>query len=325
MRKFTKLVCCFNSLTTNTIEILIIILSSIGLILSIIGIAIIPWGYTNTIMEVLFLIVLILFIYSLTIPSIILCLRKKNYQKIDYLYINSLISIILSLLCIFFNIYIAIGTIPDLKNKKLTIENVEISGQDQEIQKVINTEQRLVSKGKIIVASIVIVANIIIWLILLFLWISEFIRLKYKIIGSYNDYSIEQKNIPIEGTKRSEFNIIGHDKYGFPLYKEKRENGLHTSKYQNYFNYKINNKYDYREQIETNNILKYSYKEKYNSRILGNSGHKSVDVINKIKNEKKEKYIEKYSKDAVNPYYSNFENRSVLNFSTGNNSINPGI
>lgn len=325
MKKISKLLYCFNSLKTNTIEILIIILSTIGLILSIIGVAVIPWKYTNTIMEVFFLIVLVLFIYSLFIPSLILYLRKKkNLIIIYYLDINSLVSIILCILCIFFNTYIAIGTIPDLKNKKIIIENVEYSGEDQEIQKVVN-EQRLVSNGKLIFTCIVIILNLIIWIILLFLWIAEFIRLKYKIVGTYNDHSIKQKNIQNENIKKSEFNIIGHDKYGFPLYQQQGENGLKSSKYENYSNYKINNKYNYRDQVETNNILKYSYKEKYNSKNFEYSGYKTVDIINKIKKEKKEKYIEKYSKDAINPYYSNFQNRSALNFSTGNNSINPGF
>ena len=159
MKKISKLLYWFNSLKTNTIEILIIILSIIGLILSIIGVAVIPWKYTNTIMEVFFLIVLLLFIYSLFIPSLILYLRKKkNLIIIYYLDINSLVSIILCILCIIFNTYIAIGTIPDLKNKKIIIENVEYSGEYQEIQKVVN-EQRLVSNGKLIFTCIVIILN----------------------------------------------------------------------------------------------------------------------------------------------------------------------
>jgi hypothetical protein len=70
--------------------------------------------------------------------------------------------------------------------------------------------------------------------------------------------------------------------------------------------------------------LKYSYKEKYFNR---NDFKKpnSVDEIHKIKEDKKEKYIEKYIENgAPNPYYSNFDNKTALNISKIVNSINPG-
>ena len=39
----------------------------------------------------------------------------------------------------------------------------------------------------------------------------------------------------------------------------------------------------------------------------------------------KEKYFEKYMEgNGANPYYSNFGNKSILNISTMNKSINPG-
>ena len=51
-----------------------------------------------------------------------------------------------------------------------------------------------------------------------------------------------------------------------------------------------------------------------------------MEINHKYKTEKMEKYSEKYNNgaDIMYPYYSNFENRTELNRSSFNNSINPG-
>ena len=315
MKKLSKILCCFNSLKTKTIEIYIIILSIICIILNFIGIFIIPWGYTSKAMEILYIINLVLFAYSSILSIVILITGKKTNRKaIEYCYINSFIKIFTSILCLFFNIIIAIGTIPDLKNKK-AIEYSEITGPNGETKIITNNEINLVSNGKLIFVSFLIVLNIIIWLILLFLWISETIRLKYKINGTYYEYLNDQKNI--------ELNIVGHDKYGFPIYGKKDSGNLEVIK-SSQIKFSPNEKDNNKNDTEANNILKYSYKEKYNPNYnYSKPGHKSVDVIHKLREEKKEKYIEKYITGAVNPYYSNFDIKSASNPSV-NNSINPG-
>ena len=99
-----KFLFSFNSLTTKSIEIIIILLSSFGSILTIAGIAVIPWGYTSKTMEVLYIITLVLFIYSLGIPIFISFLFKKNINinNINFYIINSLIIILCSILSIMF-------------------------------------------------------------------------------------------------------------------------------------------------------------------------------------------------------------------------------
>ena len=321
MKKISKILCCFNSLRTKTIEIYIIILSIIGIILSIIGICVIPWGDTSKAMEILYIINMVFFGYSSILSIIILITGEKTNRKaIEYCYINSLITICISILSIFFNIIIAFGTIPDLRNKK--IEYSEIYENDGETTIISTNETKLVSNGKLAFSSFLIVINLILWLILLFLWVSELLRLKYRINGTYYEYLNDQKNIIIDNTKNTELNVIGHDKYGYPIFGKKNSGNLEVIK-SSQIKYKSNDKYITKYDTEDNNILKYSYKEKYNPNYFNNPGNKSVDVIHKSREEKKEKYIEKYITGAVNPYYSNFEIKSASNLSV-NNSINPG-
>ena len=72
------LLLCFNSFKAITIEILLIILSSIGTILCILGIIFIPWKVTNRAMEILFIIGLIFIVLSIIIALIIFYFRLKH-------------------------------------------------------------------------------------------------------------------------------------------------------------------------------------------------------------------------------------------------------
>ena len=92
---------------------------------------------------------------------------------------------------------------------------------------------------------------------------------------------------------------------------------------------KINNdRYINKFDSEQKNILKYSYKESLKNKSIRQSKNcNSVDNIHKSRNENidKEKYFDKYLEGyGANPFYSNFGNKSILNVSTNNNSINPG-
>ena len=314
MKMLQKITCCFNSLTTNLIEKIIIILSIIGLIISIIGLIVIPWGVSSKIMEVFYLLSMIFFIYSIFLSCFIKFSKaKKNEKLISCCKENSFIVIGICILSIILNIFIAIGAFPDFKNQK-SIEYIETL-ENGEIKEILSKESKLVSNGELGFSIFSIILNIILWIILFILWSTEVIRLKYKIEGSYNDYLNEQKNLSTESVK----NVIGHDKYGLPIYEGKKDEKLQISKSRSEINCKLYDKYD-----TENNVLKYSYKEKYFNR---NDFKKpnSVDEIHKIKEDKKEKYIEKYIENgAPNPYYSNFDNKTVLNISSFNNSINPG-
>lgn len=181
-----KFLFSFNSLTTKSIEIIIILLSSFGSIITIAGIAVIPWGYTSKTMEVLYIITLVLFIYSLGIPIFISFLFKKNINinNINFYIINSLIIILCSILSILLTIIIAIGAILDLK-KKHKIENIQMNEKTDEFQKMITKEKNLVSNGELAYTIFSIIVNLILWIALLLFWIIMFmlkkIYLKYQL------------------------------------------------------------------------------------------------------------------------------------------------
>ena len=320
MDLFIKISCCFNSYITTCLEIFIIILSFIGIVLSIIGFIVIPWGYTSKITETFYIISFILFTYSLIVSLILLIyhIKKKLDTLLDCCLLTSFFEIISCIISIILNIFIAIETIMDFKNKKEIEEVIESNGN------IMINEHRLVSNNKIILDTTIILINILIWIILLFLWMSESIRIKYNIYGSYNDYKINMKKIEMKNPRKFGFTLVGHDKYGSPIYakKERGKNQLTTS-HSNYI-FKSIEKYK-NSEMETNGIFRGSNHDKDNPNNYRNRSYKSVDVVQKYKAEKMEKYGEKYSGvDICNPYYSNFENKTELNRSSLNNSINPG-
>ena len=331
MKIHFKLLCCFNSLKSYIIEILIIVLSSIGLLISIIGFIVIPWKYTSKVMEAFYLISLILFIYSLIVSSVILYLRKKNkIEKVNICcFFISLFELFACILSILMYIIIFIVIVHDFKNKK-RIKRVErIDPETGETHVSSSEEGNAVSDGELIFAIISIIINILLWIILLFLWISDLIRIKYKINGTYKEYLEEQKNNSNDNLKNSQFNVIGHDKYGFPLFGKQNGGNLQINRSKSFFNYRTKEK-DMKNILDTenNNILKYSYKEKFNVKNYRKPSYKSVDLPYD-KFHQKEKYIEKYIEDAeitnqYNSKYSNFPNKTILNISGVNNSINPG-
>jgi hypothetical protein len=327
MNYLYKLLCCFNSLSANSIEVLIIILSIISIIINILGLVIIPWKYTLALMKVLYIICLILLIYSLLISSINLSSRNSKAKKPKKIYLApsffALLACIISLLIF---IAIAIVIIPDLKNEK-QVKNVQVLDPETgEYHTRTSTEENLVSNGKMIFVIASLIINIILLVILIFLWISEYIRIKYNINGSYNEYLEETKSKLSENSKISTGNVIGHDKYGLPIYMKPNGGNFRVkSSNLNYFSPISEKRTNY--DIENYDILKYSYKEKYDNNFQ-KPNNKSVEV-NYRKYNQKEKYIDKYFDSCeisqkYNPNYFNFTNKTMLNFTDANNSINPG-
>jgi hypothetical protein len=324
---------CFNSFSSSLIETLIIILSSIGLVISLIGAFIIPWGYTSRVMEAFYIICLIFFFYSLVISASSLYIRKN--RKGNFLsracIISSLFNIITCILSIIIYIVIFIVLIPDLKSKSQIKNVLVLDPETGEYNTQASTEQSLVSDGEMIFSIITVALNLILWLILLFLWISEHFRQSYNICGSYNEYLEEQKNKSIDNSKNNEYNIVGHDKYGLPIYNIKNGGNIGSARPRSESIFKSSEKTFSKYDVENNNILKYSYKEKL-AENLRRPSYKSLDIIHKRKKEKEkhfEKYLEKYLENGevtkdLNQYYFNFSNKTALNLTDANNSINPG-
>jgi hypothetical protein len=238
MNYLYKILCCFNSLPANIIEILIIILSLISVIINILGIIIIPWKYTSAVMRVLYIICLILLLYSLLISSINLSSRNSKTKKPKMIYLTpSFFALLACIISILIFIAIAIVIVPDLKDEK-QIKNVQVLDPETgEYHTRTSIEENLVKNGKMAFVIISLIINIILLLILIILWISEYIRIKYNINGSYTEYLEEAKNKLSENSKISTGNVIGHDKYGFPIYSKPNGGnfGIESSNL-NYFN-----------------------------------------------------------------------------------------
>ena len=342
MKKCIKYLFCFNSLSANKIEIIKISLSGFGAILTIIGLGVIHWKYTSRVMKIFQILSLIFFLMLIGISSFFLYIRKKSQinKYITLCILLCFLEIFLSILSFFFNLITAIGALPDLRKKNKSDESDE---DDININNLNNSEKGgsfLVSNGEFSYAIVSLIFIIFIWIVLLLLSISDLIRIKLGIDGSYDDYINEKK---MEENIKKDPNLItttetlgcSIDKKQkeklYEIFPAKRDNNMNTPEgnkiNKNENNDNMNHSYN-KEDTEQKNILKYSYKESLMNRShLRNKNCNSVDDIHKSRNgsqnKDKEKYFEKYLEGyGANPNYSNFENRSILNISTMNNSIN---
>ena len=186
MRKCFKYLYCFNTLSANKIEIIIISLSSVGSILTIIGLAVIHWKYTSKVMKVFQVLSLIFYFLLIGISSFFLYFRKKNNIN-KYITISlflCFLELFLSIFSIFISLFTAIGALPDLKkNNKREVLNDLYPTENNDNEE--NTGDYLVSNGEFSYAIIYLIINLFIWMVLLLLCISDLIRIKLGINGSY--------------------------------------------------------------------------------------------------------------------------------------------
>ena len=341
MKNLIKFLFCFNSLSANTIEKIIIILSAISILLTIIGLAVIPWKYTSSIMKIFYILSIIFLLLSI-FKSIFFLYNRKHQKFQDnskMLYISIILCFIELSECIFSiftYLFILAGAIPDFKDKNSN-SNTEVIDEEEELIKE-NIDIKSVSNGELGYAIFSIIFNLIIWVILLFLCISDLVRIKFGINGSYNDYIRDKNENESEKSKRKINDKEEKPNLEYPYYlstnkaiennKEINETNVRIyNKPKSDFNYKFEYHMDSftRNETDANNVMRYSYKEKYKNK--NNKNCNSVDIIQKpkITQNEKEKYLEKYLEGyGADPYYSNFENRSALNISSVNNSMNPG-
>ena len=313
--KFIDFFLCLNSLNAATIEIWIICLSFVGLITSILGVIFIPWKVTSSAFQILFIICLIFIALSLVVSLIILYLRihhKLKRRILKILLLSLIIVIFICIISLLLFIIIAIGTFDDLDNT-ITKTVEEVIEETGEVQSVITTEERICSKTEKVITIIIIVALLAIWLILLFFWVSDYIRFIFNIDISYNEYVKNEKNKQLKHPIRYGYNVVGHDKYGNPILGKINRNKIKIKESNKQFKVKdgpISDKY-----VGSLNVKYYA---KYPQKPI--TKEKQAEIINE-----KEKYLEKYF-DGENIYqnYSNFQNTTILNFEDNNNSINPG-
>lgn len=316
---YADLLLCFNSLKTLTIETLLIIFTSIAIVLGICGIIFIPWKITYSSMEVLFIIGLILMILSIVVIIIIFYTRirgKSRKNIIRILIVSTIIIVFICFLALILFVIISFITISDLNNKETTrIE--EIYEQTGEIKNVTIIENDLTSKSKRLFSIISLTVTIAIIIFLIFLWISEYLRLIYGTNLSYNEYVRREKASVLKHPTKNGLLVVGHDKYGFPIFGKQRGNKFIITGSKSKFEEKI--KTQSREFFNKDGKINFRYYEKYPEKPMEQiNGNQKGDIT------EKEKYIEKYfDGEDMFPDYNNFFNNTILNYEDNNNSINP--
>lgn len=315
--KLINLLLCFNSLKATTIEKLLIILSSIGIILSIVGIIFIPWKVTKSSMEILYIIGLIFLVLSLVIILIIFYLRfrhKLRRRILRTIIITNIIMVFICFISLIIFIILSFFTISDLNNKETTTiyEMIEPTGEIKNTTIIVND---LTTKNKKIFTTIDMVLIMLIIIILVLLWISEYIRLIYNTELSYKEYVKREKDRVLKHPIQHGLNVLGHDKYGFPIFGKHRE-GKFIIK-----GVKTTLEADEKKIVEKPTMGNYFDENgKINMRYYAKYSQKPSEKVNIEESfSEKEKYLEKYFDN-----YINFDNKTILNYEDNNNSINPG-
>ena len=337
--KLIDILLCFNSLKARSIDQLIIFFSLLEIILGIIGTIFIPWKITSTIMKVLFIISLIFSGLSLAIAIIVLCYRVRFHRlnkRITKIFIITVI--IMDFICFFSLILLVIVSFAVFSeiNKKDQNKIVEVIQETGEIVNISDLNKSLANTLEKIISILIISILLIIWIILLLLWSSEYIRLIFRIDISYKDYVINESKKQLKHPLRYGLNIIGHDKYGFPIFGKQIGNKIKIKGVKTKIDDKKNEKMNIINssgKYLDENKGKINYSGKYydengkiNIKYYSKASHNSMPQEKiKEKIQEKEKYMEKYF-DGENVYqnYTNFENNTILNFEDNNNSINAG-
>ena len=319
---YIDLLLCFNSLQAKTIEILLIIITSIAIILGILGIIFIPWEVTYDSMEILFIIGFILIILSIIVIIIIFFLRIRNKIKRDntrVLIISAICVIISCFIALILFVIIAFITISDLNNKE-TIRIEEIIEQTGEVKKVQIIENDVTTKTKRVFSILIIAFILAILIFMIFLWVSEYLRLIYSTNLSYKEFIKKGKESALKHPGLNGLTVVGHDKYGFPIFGRQKGNQIIIKGIKTKFEEKIEEKTHSREYFNKEGKINLRYYEKYHYQPIEKIKEKETDNF-----KEKEKYLEKYFDDGDNAFqnYANFGNKTILNFEDNNNSINP--
>ena len=298
------LLLCFNSLGAYTIEKLLIILSLIGIIICILGMIFIPWNITNSTMEILFIIGFILIIFSFVIAIIILYFRIRHKLRkpiISIIIIVNIIILFIYFIALILFVILAFFIISDLNNKEITTIEEFIEQTGEKI-KVTVIENDATTKTKRVLTILIIIILIAILIISIMLWISEYIRLILSTELSYKEYIKRKKDRVLRHPTKSGLNVVGHDKYGFPIFGKQKGKNFIIKGVKSKYKEKIQEKPVSRNFFDENGKINVKYYAKYPQK-----------PSEKIK-EEKEKYPEKYfDGENLYPNYNNFENNTILN------------
>jgi hypothetical protein len=196
---------------------------------------------------------------------------------------------------------------------------IEPTGEIKNTTIIVND---LTTKNKKIFTTIDMVLIMLIIIILVLLWISEYIRLIYNTELSYKEYVKREKDRVLKHPIQHGLNVLGHDKYGFPIFGKHRE-GKFIIK-----GVKTTLEADEKKIVEKPTIGNYFDENgKINMRCYAKYSQKpSEKIIIEEFIREKEKHPEKYFDGSSSVYqnYINFDNKTILNYEDNNNSINPG-
>ena len=170
-------------------------------------------------MEILYIVGLIFLVLSLVIILIIFYLRfrhKLRRRILRTIIITNLIMVFICFISLIIFIILSFFTISDLNNKETTTiyEMIEPTGEIKNTTIIVND---LTTKNKKIFTTIDMVLIMLIIIILVLLWISEYIRLIYNTELSYKEYVKREKDRVLKHPIQHGLNVLGHDKYGFPI------------------------------------------------------------------------------------------------------------
>ena len=214
---------------------------------------------------------------------------------------------------------IAFITISDLNNKE-TIRIEEIIEQTGEVKKVQIIENDVTTKTKRVFSILIIAFILAILIFMIFLWVSEYLRLIYSTNLSYKEFIKKGKESALKHPGLNGLTVVGHDKYGFPIFGRQKGNQIIIKGIKTKFEEKIEEKTHSREYFNKEGKINLRYYEKYHYQPIEKIKEKETDNF-----KEKEKYLEKYFDDGDNAFqnYANFGNKTILNFEDNNNSINP--
>ena len=107
---FEKIACCYHKLTAYIIQYALLVFSIIGFISTIFGLALIKWEFIPNLVKLIYIICLIIFLFSTLCISILIYFRRKktinernNKPSIKISIVNiilSIIGIIFSAICL---------------------------------------------------------------------------------------------------------------------------------------------------------------------------------------------------------------------------------
>lgn len=238
--KLIELLCCLNNQTAFCLEGTLMVVILFGLIMKILGVVFIPWERTSSIMHLLFIICMIILIglelMSVTVGCIFGSIKKKISTNKKYsLFIVGILGLSFSFLCSLFEIMVLFVTSSDLKEFNKDLYKYEYD-ESNNVTNVEYLEDKYVTNGELVLSVIILIIITIVFIVLFFLWISETVRIKLGIRGSYTNYlkhvcknncqsdnNITEKEF-YPYTKGKEkgnekgISIVGHDKRGNPIF-----------------------------------------------------------------------------------------------------------